>query len=129
VLRWISHGASGDVTDMYTKLPWTALCEAVATMKISLRTGAQIIPIRRVLEGVDDHAAKSVAEAEIAVTGAVTGRRPKRERAETKKVSGSLRRRGGRDSKASCDVKPARFSIIPRTAREVEARSRGAAQG
>jgi integrase len=34
VLRWVSHGAPMDVMDMYTTLPWDALCAEVAKLRI-----------------------------------------------------------------------------------------------
>jgi integrase len=34
VLRWVSHGGSGDIMDAYTTLPWPTLCEAVSTLRL-----------------------------------------------------------------------------------------------
>ncbi len=42
VLRWVTHGPSGDVFDAYTTLPWPTLCEAVACLRIELREGRLI---------------------------------------------------------------------------------------
>jgi integrase len=39
VLRWVTHGPSGDVFDAYTTLPWSALCEAVGCLKVSAKEG------------------------------------------------------------------------------------------
>jgi len=36
VLRWVTHGPEGDIVDLYTTLPWHALCEEVARLKIDL---------------------------------------------------------------------------------------------
>jgi integrase len=35
VLRWISHGASGDVMDLYTTLPWPILCDAISCLRLA----------------------------------------------------------------------------------------------
>jgi len=42
ILRWISHGPEGDIVSLYTTLPWQALCEEVAKLKIGLRSGRLI---------------------------------------------------------------------------------------
>ena len=42
ILRWVSHGPEGDIMDLYTTLPWSALCEEVAKLKIELREGKVI---------------------------------------------------------------------------------------
>ncbi len=42
VLEWVTHGPRGDIVDLYTTLPWELLCEAVAPLKIELRTGKVI---------------------------------------------------------------------------------------
>jgi integrase len=34
ILKWVTHGAPGDVMSLYTTLPWPALCEAVLHLKI-----------------------------------------------------------------------------------------------
>jgi len=39
ILRWISHGPEGDIVDVYTTLPWAALCEEVAKLRVELREG------------------------------------------------------------------------------------------
>jgi hypothetical protein len=33
ILRWATHGPTGDITDQYTTLPWAALCEEVAKLR------------------------------------------------------------------------------------------------
>lgn len=45
VLRWVTHGPTGDVMDLYTSIAWSALCEEVAKLKVSLRTG-EVIALR-----------------------------------------------------------------------------------
>ncbi len=40
VLKLITHGAPSEVMDLYTTLPWTTLCAAVATLKLKRRGGA-----------------------------------------------------------------------------------------
>ena len=37
ILRWITHGPDGDIVSVYTTLPWNALCEEVAKLRIVLR--------------------------------------------------------------------------------------------
>ena len=39
-LETITHGPRGDIMNVYTTLPWPALCEEVSKLKISLREGA-----------------------------------------------------------------------------------------
>jgi integrase len=39
VLRWVSHGTSVDVMDLYTTLPWPALCEAVSCLRLVAHAG------------------------------------------------------------------------------------------
>jgi hypothetical protein len=39
VLEWVTHGPRGDIVDLYTTLPWEALCAEVAKLRISLRDG------------------------------------------------------------------------------------------
>jgi len=42
ILRWITHGPDGDIVSIYTTLPWNALCEEVAKLRITLRDGRLI---------------------------------------------------------------------------------------
>ena len=42
ILRWITHGPSGDIMDMYTTLPWDALCREMSKLKIGLLKGEVI---------------------------------------------------------------------------------------
>jgi len=39
ILRWVTHGATGDIVDLYTTLPWHALCAEVEKLRIELREG------------------------------------------------------------------------------------------
>jgi hypothetical protein len=39
ILRWATHGPTGDITDQYTTLLWPALCEEVATLRIEQLEG------------------------------------------------------------------------------------------
>lgn len=34
VLEWVTHGPRGDIVDLYTTLPWEALCAEVAKLRI-----------------------------------------------------------------------------------------------
>ena len=43
-LRWVTHGPENDIMDLYTTLPWKALCEQVAVLKIQRRSGVPPIP-------------------------------------------------------------------------------------
>ena len=36
VLKWATHGPSGDIIDIYTSMPWEPLCEAVSCLKLDL---------------------------------------------------------------------------------------------
>jgi integrase len=36
ILRWVTHGPVGDVMDLYTTLPWPAVCAEVAKLKIDM---------------------------------------------------------------------------------------------
>lgn len=38
-LHAVTHGASGDIDDLYTSWPWPVLCEAVTCLKVGLRRG------------------------------------------------------------------------------------------
>jgi hypothetical protein len=42
ILRWATHGPTSDITDLYTTLPWDALCAEVAKAKINLLEGKVI---------------------------------------------------------------------------------------
>tara|TARA_R110002096_G_scaffold436100_2_gene667798 strand:- start:50865 stop:51584 length:720 start_codon:yes stop_codon:yes gene_type:complete len=37
ILRWATHGPTGDIVDIYTSMPWESLCEAVAYLKVDFR--------------------------------------------------------------------------------------------
>jgi integrase len=39
LLRWVTHGASADIMDAYTTIPWATLCEQVAPIRIALLEG------------------------------------------------------------------------------------------
>jgi integrase len=57
LLRWVTHGPSGDIMDLYTSPEWASLCEQVSKLRVGLRggenvmqlapRGAQIAPQRR----------------------------------------------------------------------------------
>ena len=42
ILRWATHGPTGDIVDDYTTLPWPALCEEVAKVRVSVLEGKVI---------------------------------------------------------------------------------------
>jgi hypothetical protein len=100
VLRWVTHGPSGDIMDLYTTLPWPTLCEAVACLKIERRRG-EVVELRQAAR-VDGRGAK---------LGTVLGTDAPRQRANKKKAPrfvtlGLPFLRGGRDSKALGTVSP-----------------------
>ena len=39
ILRWVTHGPTGDIVDSYTTLPWDALCAEVRKLRVELREG------------------------------------------------------------------------------------------
>ncbi len=52
ILRWVTHGPTGDIMDLYTTLPWSALCEAVSCLKLTQREGKIIaLPVLRAATG------------------------------------------------------------------------------
>ncbi len=51
-LRWVTHGPSGDVFDAYTTLPWSALCEAVGCLRVSLKEG-KVVAMHPAADGTD----------------------------------------------------------------------------
>jgi len=57
VLRWVTHGPEGDIVDLYTTLPWEALCDEVAKLKIERRE-ANVIPFS-LAAAADDNCANS----------------------------------------------------------------------
>lgn len=42
VLRWITHGPSGDIMDLYTTLPWFTLCAEVAKLNVAFCEGTLV---------------------------------------------------------------------------------------
>jgi hypothetical protein len=42
LLRWVTHGSSTDMMDLYTTPPWASLCAEVVKLKIELREGKLI---------------------------------------------------------------------------------------
>jgi hypothetical protein len=39
ILHWITHGPGSDIVDVYTSLPWDAVCTEVAKLRIGFREG------------------------------------------------------------------------------------------
>ena len=39
LLRWVTHGPSSDMMDVYTSPPWAALCTEITKLKVELREG------------------------------------------------------------------------------------------
>lgn len=42
ILRWVSHGPTGDIIDLYTTIPWEALCAEVSKLNIRPRGAAAL---------------------------------------------------------------------------------------
>jgi hypothetical protein len=42
LLRWVTHGPTSDMMDVYSSPPWSALCTEVAKLKLALREGALV---------------------------------------------------------------------------------------
>ena len=40
LLRWVTHGPTSDMMDVYSSPPWSALCAEVAKLKLAVREGA-----------------------------------------------------------------------------------------
>lgn len=47
ILKWITHGPSGSILDLYTELPWESLCTEITKLKLELREG-RIVELRQV---------------------------------------------------------------------------------
>lgn len=59
ILRWATHGPTGDIVDAYTSMPWAALCGEIAKLRIGLREG-KVLPLRQT-GAVSSSAATSAA--------------------------------------------------------------------
>jgi integrase len=53
ILRWVTHGATGDIVDAYTTLPWASLCDEVSKFKVDLREG-KVLPFQKVAAAACD---------------------------------------------------------------------------
>jgi hypothetical protein len=47
ILRWVTHGPEGDIVSLYTTLPWAALCEEVAKLRVEVRA-CRVLEFHRV---------------------------------------------------------------------------------
>jgi integrase len=47
LLRFVTHGRSGSMQDLYTTPPWETLCEQVSCLRLQLRSEAQVYDITR----------------------------------------------------------------------------------
>lgn len=47
ILKWITHGPSGDIMDLYTTLPWETLCAEIGKLRLELKEG-RIVELRQV---------------------------------------------------------------------------------
>ena len=81
VLRWVTHGPSGDIFDAYTTLPWATLCEAVGYLKVGIKEG-KVVSIRApqdaaellaIGDGLETEASGAEAEKERAASSLACG--------------------------------------------------------
>ena len=61
ILRWVTHGATGDIVDLYTTLPWAALCAEVEKLRIELRED-RVLEFRQLASGACDSPCDSRSE-------------------------------------------------------------------
>jgi len=67
ILRWATHGPTGDIVDEYTTLPWATLCEEVAKVRIRVLEGTLIeLPLAAAAGSVIELASAPVDRAKIA---------------------------------------------------------------
>ena len=93
ILRWITHGPSGDIMDQYTTLPWESRCAEMSKLKIGLLKG-QVIALPKVAEiGGGDRGFGTVLGT---VPDSPGGRKEKSQ--ESQGLLASHFQRGGRDS-------------------------------
>jgi len=57
----VTHGATGDIVDLYTTLPWGALCAEVEKLRIGLREG-RVLEFRQLAGGACDSPCDSGSE-------------------------------------------------------------------
>ncbi len=62
ILRWATHGPTGDIVDDYTTLPWSTLCDEVAKVRIDLLEG-KLIEVEFAVTGTSDEAAPKTTKA------------------------------------------------------------------
>jgi hypothetical protein len=53
ILRWVTHGPTGDIMDIYTTLPWDALCAEVSKLRVEIREG-RVLELRQVIGDLCD---------------------------------------------------------------------------
>ncbi len=61
ILRWVTHGATGDIVDLYTTLPWAALCAEVEKLRIELWED-RVLEFRQLASGACDSPCDSRSE-------------------------------------------------------------------
>jgi len=76
ILRWITHGPKGDVFDDYTTLPWPALCEEIAKLKVAPPAP---VPARLAAVGGSSSGPSDLDRVTFGVTVADTGPRKTRQ--------------------------------------------------
>jgi integrase len=75
LLRWVTHGPSGSMQDLYTSPPWATLCEQVSCLQLGPKGNAPVAVIRpRNHPAVTDAAARSTARGLLA-----PGRSPRKQ--------------------------------------------------
>jgi len=68
ILRWATHGPTGDIVDDYTTLPWPTLCEEVAKVRIDLLEG-KLIAVEFAATGTDGEVAPKTTKAPLEEEG------------------------------------------------------------
>src|SRR6266851_3787517 len=61
ILRWVTHGPTGDIVDLYTTLPWAALYAEVEKLRVELREG-RVLEFRQLASGACDSPCDTEAE-------------------------------------------------------------------
>lgn len=58
ILKWITHGPTEAILDVYTSFPWEALCTEIAKLRLELREG-RIVQLRKVASTICDSSCDS----------------------------------------------------------------------
>ena len=72
ILRWVTHGPSGDIMDLYTTLPWTAYCEEVAKLRVGLRQG-KLVALPKAVNAREVDGGRDTIPDTVSVTSGIVG--------------------------------------------------------